>query len=184
MKHARNVFRKSIIVCALLAGLVPVLRQTAPAQQPTAAATPTPGPMLDQGIINFDTPEFSLDLVRSSQTVAALKPKVSGSSGFDFTPGDLLKERSQDGYYHLGDLDLRLHTGSSGEWKSYSTAFARQPVTGLPTSGQILAAADLTPTFPADVPLRITPTWAREDGKLVLRLPLKHNTPKPYAIGA
>src|SRR5258708_2336795 len=184
MKHARNVFRKAIIVCALLAGLVPVLRQTAPAQQPTAAATPTPGPMLDQGIINFDTPEFSLDLVRSSQTVAALKPKVSGASGFDFTPGDLLKQRSQDGYYHLGDLDLRLRTGKSGEWKSYSTAFARQPVTALPTSAQIIAAADLTPTFPADLPLQITRTWAVEEGKLVLRFTLKNKTGEPVEVGA
>jgi len=140
--------------------------------------------MLDQGVINLNTPEFSLDLVRSSQTVAALKPKISSSSEFDFTPGDLLKERSQDGYYHLGDLDLRLRAGSSGEWKSYSTAFARQPVTALPASGQILAAADLTPTFPAELPLQITRTWAVEDGKLVLRFTLKNKTGEPIEIGA
>ncbi|HYY72299.1 MAG TPA: DUF5695 domain-containing protein [Candidatus Bathyarchaeia archaeon] len=44
---------------------------------------------------------------------------------FDFTPGDLLIERSRDGYYHLGDIDLRLRPGTSGEWKNYSTALAR-----------------------------------------------------------
>jgi hypothetical protein len=44
--------------------------------------------MLDQGLIKLDTPDFNLDLVRSSQTVAALKPKTNGEDGFDFTPAD------------------------------------------------------------------------------------------------
>jgi hypothetical protein len=67
---------------------------------------PVPGPMLSQGMIELDTPDFSLTLVRSSQTVAALKPK--NANGFDFTPGDLLVARSQDGFMHLGDITLRL----------------------------------------------------------------------------
>ena len=58
-------------------------------------------------------------VVRSSQTVAALHPKQDPK--FDFIPGDLLVERSKDGYYHLGDIDLRLRAGGSAEWKSYST---------------------------------------------------------------
>src|SRR5579863_9708648 len=90
---------------------------------------PTPGPMLEQGTVDYDTPDFTLTLVKSSQTVAALKPK--GAGGFDFTPGDLLVARSKDGYYHLGDLDLRLRAGTSGEWKDYSTAHARKPVAPL-----------------------------------------------------
>src|SRR5215467_13883450 len=109
------------------------------AQQPSPTPTPAPGPMLDQGLIHLETPEFMLDLVRSSQTVAGLKPKLKDAGEFDFTPGDLLTQRSQDGYYHLGDLDLRLRTGKSGDWRSYSTAFARQPVTTLPASTPILA---------------------------------------------
>ena len=116
-----------------------------------------PGPMLKDGTFDVDTPEFTLTLVKSSQTVAALKPK--GANGFDFTPGDILVERSQDGYYHLGDIDLRLRTGS-GEWKSYSSALARTPVTAMPTPAPgILAAADLTPTLPADIPLTVTRAW-------------------------
>jgi hypothetical protein len=138
--------------------------------------------MLDQGIINLETPDFNLDLVRSSQTVAALKPK--GANGFDFTPGDLLVARSKDGYYHLGDLDLRLRTGMSGEWKSYSTAHVRAPVTALPASKEILASADLTPTLPADIPLRVTRTWALEKGKLVLRFILKNRSNETIQVGA
>ncbi|HEU4982979.1 MAG TPA: DUF5695 domain-containing protein, partial [Acidobacteriaceae bacterium] len=76
---------------------------------------PYPGPMLDQGYITLNTPDFTLKLVRSSQTVAALLPK--GADGFDFTPGDLLVARSQNGYYHLGDLDLRLRVNGTGDWK-------------------------------------------------------------------
>src|SRR5580704_9598925 len=109
--------------------------------------------MLEQGTVNFDTPDFTLSLVRSSQTVAALKPK--GADGFDFTPGDLLVARSQNGYFHLGDITLRLRTADSAAWKSYSTATARTPVHPLPASANVLAAADLTLTLPADTPLKI-----------------------------
>src|SRR5205085_8419041 len=133
---------------------------------------PLPGPMLSQGMIELDTPDFHLSLVRSSQTVAALKPK--NAEGFDFTPGDLLVARSQDGYMHLGDITLRLRTESSSDWKNYSTSIARNPVTALPTSNGILASADLTPTLPSDIPLQITRTWSVENGKLVLRFVVKN----------
>src|SRR5262249_7524800 len=184
MKHDRYRFKRAVICSTFLISLLPALHPIARAQQPTPTPAPTPGPMLDQGIMSLDAPEFTLDLVRSSQTVAALKPKFSDAGGFDFTPGDLLKERSQDGYYHLGDLDLRLRAGKSREWKSYSTALARQPVTALPASGKLLAAADLTPTFSADLPLEIKRVWAVEDGKLVLRFTLKNKTGEPVEVGA
>jgi hypothetical protein len=162
----------------------------AEAQARKVGAPPVPGPMLEQGIIDIDTPDFNLSLVRSSQTVAALKPK--GVGGFDFTPGDLLVERSQNGYYHLGDIDLRLRVGESGEWKGYSTALARIPVIALPASaavpapraGRVLAAADLSPTLPKDCPLQITRTWAIDGDRLVLRFNLKNRTDGPIQIGA
>src|ERR1700704_6263293 len=72
------------------------------AQENQKKQPPTPGSMLEKGFLDLDTPSFSLRLVRSSQTVAALKPK--GAGDFDFTPGDLLVERSKDGFYHLGDI--------------------------------------------------------------------------------
>ncbi len=142
----------------------------------------TPGPMLKDGTIALDTPEFSLTLVKSSQTVAALKPK--SAEGFDFTPGDILVERSQDGYNHLGDLDLRLRTGSEGEWKSYSTAMARAPVTALPPAPGVLIAADLAPTLPPDIPLQIAREWRVENGKLVLQFTLKNKSQQAVQVGA
>ena len=138
--------------------------------------------MLSQGKVPFDTPEFSLSLVRSSQTVAALQPK--GAGDFDFTPGDLLAARSNSGYFHLGDLTLRLRTGSSGEWKNYSTAEVRKPVIALPATQDVLAAADLGPTLPTDIPLQVTRTWALDRGKLVLRFTLKNKTAEAVRVGA
>ena len=39
---------------------------------------------LEEGLIELDTPDLNLKLVKASQTVAALEPK--GADGFDFTP--------------------------------------------------------------------------------------------------
>ena len=142
----------------------------------------TAGPMLAQGTLEFDTPDFALTLVRSSQTVAALKPK--GAGDFDFTPGDLLVARSQNGYFHLGDITLRLRAGDTGDWKNYSTATARQPVVASPKPAGALAAADLAPTLPPDIPLNIQRTWGIDANKLVLTFTLKNKSTKAVEIGA
>src|SRR2546423_4115027 len=177
-------FRRAsrILSCLLMLSLIPAWCETSAAQERAHKEPPTPGPMLAQGRITLDTPEFTLDLVRSSQTVAGLKPKAAPE--FDFTPGDLLVERSKDGYYHLGDLNLRVRIGNSGAWKNYSTAVARQPVIALPASGTTLAVADLSPTLPADIPLQISRTWALEEGKLVLRFALKNKMSDAVEVGA
>src|SRR5438477_3025854 len=180
----RGYFRlaKVILPCLLAPYLIPALCEKSGARERAHKEPPTPGPMLAQGRITLDTPEFTLDLVRSSQTVAGLKPKVAPE--FDFTPGDLLVERSKDGYYHLGDLNLRVRIGNAGAWKNYSTSVARQPVIALPASGTTLAVADLSPTLPADIPLQISRTWALEEGKLVLRFALKNKMSDAVEVGA
>ena len=106
-----------------------VIALAAPArgQEKKPKTPPTPGPMLSQGTMDLDTPESTLTLVRSSQTVAALKPK--GAGGFDFTPGDLLVERSQNGYFHLGDIDFVCGPEPPQPGKNYSTSTSRTPVT-------------------------------------------------------
>jgi hypothetical protein len=153
----------------------------APAQQrPNAAGPATLG--LEQGTIDLETPDFTLKLVRASQTVAALQPK--GADGFDFTPSDRLASRSADRYHHLGDLTFRLRAGNSGEWQDYDTALARRTVRALPASGDTLASADLTPTLPSSCPLQVTRTWASESGRLVLRFVLKNASSEPVQIGA
>jgi hypothetical protein len=170
------------VLLALILSTVSGMAAFAGAQQPDHKKPPAPGPMLDQGTVNYETPDFTLSLVRSSQTVAALKPK--GADGFDFTPGDLLTERSQNGYFHVGDITLRLRTGDSADWKNYSTAAARAPVRALPASANVQASADLAPTLPADFPLQITRTWAVDQGKLVLRFRLTNASTKAVQVGA
>src|SRR5262245_2545259 len=75
------------------------------AQQPSPTPLPPPTLGLDQGYLEFDTPDFKLKLVKASQTIAALQPK--SGDGFDFTPADRLERRAANGYHHLGDLTLR-----------------------------------------------------------------------------
>jgi Family of unknown function (DUF5695) len=115
--------------------------------------------MLDQGIVALQSPELkdlSLTLVRSSQTVASLK--ATAAPDMDYTPGDRLKERSADSFYHLGDLDLRLRSEDEKSWKDFSTAHQRQPVRVISAEGGKLSA-DLALTLPADIPLTIIRSW-------------------------
>lgn len=162
--------------------IILLLVTVACAQEHRPETPPTPGPMLAQGTQDYATPDFTLTLVKSSQTVAALKPK--GAGGFDFTPGDLLVQRSQDGYYHLGDIVLRLRKGDAGDWQNYSTAIKREPVKAQQVSGNILASADLAATLPADIPLQITRSWVLLKGQLVLRFTIKNKSAQPVEIGA
>ena len=154
--------------------------RVARARGPRVSGPPTLG--LDQGVSDFDTPDFTLKLVKASQTAAALQPKGAGE--FDFTPADQMGVRAGDGFYHLGDLTLRLREGASGDWKKFSTADARKPVTALDVSGDTLAAADLTPTLPADCPVQITRRWKLDDHKLVLEFEVKNKSSSPVEIGA
>ena len=168
--------------CCLVIGLWASTATSARAQGPHQKMSAIPGPMLSQGTQQFETPDFKLILVKSSQTVAALNPK--GAGDFDFTPGDILVERSRNGYFHLGDITFRLRAGRSGEWKNYSSAATRTPVNVLPASRGELAAADLSPAFPADFPLEIARFWALDAGKLVLRFTVKNRSAENIQIGA
>ena len=132
--------------------------------------------------LDLETPDFKLRLDKASQTVAALEPK--SSPGFDFTPADRLTQRSANRYHHLGDLILRLRTGSSGPWQKYDTAESRKPVETLTSVGPTLAAANLSATLPADIPLQITRSWIIDNDSLVLRFELKNTTAQPVQVGA
>ena len=152
-----------------------------PPRPPARDTTPTLG--LEQGRIPVETPAFDVELVKASQTIAALRPK--GADGFDFTPADRLGRRAANGHFHLGDLTLRLRTaGSTGDWRDYSTAADRHPVEALPASGAVLAAADLAATLPADIPLRVRRYWESDDGRLALRFELTNTSSEGVEIGA
>ncbi|HMB89248.1 MAG TPA: DUF5695 domain-containing protein [Rhodothermales bacterium] len=137
---------------------------------------------LEQGILTFDTPHVELHLVQASQTVATLRPK--GTDGFDFTPGDWLEQRGRDGFYHLGDLTLRLRFEGGEDWQAFSTAVERKPVVPLAVSDSVLAAADLAPTLPADIPLRVRRYWEVVDGHLGLRFEIENASEHAIELGA
>ncbi len=153
----------------------PVTRSAA-----TAAALPTLG--LEQGVIAIETQGFILKLVRASQTVAMLQPR--STPGFSFTPADRLEARASNGYNHLGDICMRVRRSKSGGWSDFSSAAGRHPVIALPANGSVLAAADLTPTLPADCPLKVTRTWASENGSLILLFDLRNVVSEPVRLGA
>jgi uncharacterized protein DUF5695 len=166
-------------------------------QQTQGRGQPQPPPPtlgLDHGTIDLDTPDFKLKLVRDSQTVAALQPKgangMDANTPFDFTPSDQLTARQGDKFNHLGDITIRLKQAGwrDGAWVDLASSDARKPVglyethPGEPAG--VLAAADLTPTLPADAPLRVRRVWLLDaSGRLVLRFELRNTTQAPIVIG-
>lgn len=166
---------KKLLICALIC-CTNILSQTPPAKTPSGP--PTLG--IDQGLVNMDTPDFKIKLVKTSQTLAVLEPK--NLSGFDFTPSDRLSFRDRDGFYHLGDINFHLKS-NDGSWREFSTAVSRKPVVSLPVEFPDLAKADLSPTLPEDCPLQIIRTWTIRDGRLALHFELINKTDKPIEIG-
>ena len=166
----------------ILVGLVAVAAGPAGGQPPVSSGDTIPVLGLEQGVVRFETPHLRLELVRASQTAAALRPH--GTDGFDFTPSDWLERRAANGYFHLGDLTLRLRTGDGEGWQAYSTAEDRRPVKALSVLPPALAGAVLNPTLPDDIPLSIRRYWeTRDDGKLVLRFELENRATDAVEIG-
>jgi hypothetical protein len=169
-----------VAVCLLGVSFLVVDAQNPQRGRAAVPAPPTLG--LEEGTLDFETPDFTLKLVRASQTVAALSPR--GANGFDFTPADRLNGRASDGFNSLGDITFRVSIGDSGLWKDYSTSAARRPVEALTATAPVLAASNLAPTLPDDCPLEITRRWLIERGRLVLRFGVKNKTAVPVRIGA
>ena len=170
------------------------MHQDASAQERRRPADTIPTLGLDQGLESLNAGPIRLELVRASQTVAALRPlaapqtvaapQTETQSGFDFTPADWLERRAADGYFHLGDLTLLLRWETSDGWRHFSTATTRRPVETLPAQAPVLAAANLAPTLPADLPLRIHRYWESTGSHLALRFELHNPGTTPVEIGA
>src|SRR5262245_11411688 len=176
VRHAVGVILGMCVLLTVLAGHWTQAQNQRPDQSPP----PPPTLGLDQGYLEFDTPDFQLKLVKASQTIAALQPH--GPGGFDFTPADRLEVRARNGYHHIGDLILRFRSGDN-TWPTFDTADNRSPVVPVTRPGT-LATADLMSTLPADCPLTITRSWSLHDKHLVLSFEVKNKTVKPVEIGA
>lgn len=166
-------------------GLATLIASHAPAQESGRRGRsftnlpPTLG--LEAGLLEIDTPDFQLKLVKASQTIAALQPKTAAP--FDFTPADRLELRARDGFHHLGDVTFRVRAVGTKDWKKFSSATERKPVAALPVTAPALAAADLGATLPVDCPVQVTRTWLLTNGHLAVRFDLKNQSPTPLEVG-
>jgi len=179
MRIQRNFLAAVILIVCFISG-----SQTVMAQDPWKALETRPSTLgLDSGFLTFKTGAMQLQLVKASQTVAGLSP-VSEPQ-FDFTPHDRLKLRSSDRMYQLGDIDLRLRVEGETEWTKYSTSTKRAPVRALNVNDdKVLAAADLSATLPAGIPLNVQRYYEMVDGHLVLLFKLKNTSDKNVEIGS
>lgn len=168
--NARRAIAVGLLV-ALTSSATPLIARAA-AQK----AEPVGKPM------RLESRDFAITLDRTSQTLVSLAPK--GAGGFDFAPFRQDSGRSGDGYYHLGDIDLRLRFQGETQWQDYATAYQRKPVDPLPTDAGTLAAADLSQSLPAAIPLRVQRRWGVADnGRLALRFRLTNRAARPVEIG-
>lgn len=127
----------------------------------------------------FSTPQWLLALRADTQTLSRLTPV--DDPAFDFTPSNRAAERHGNGYAHVGDLNL-LVRGADGRWQEYSSSQARQPIRVL-RAGRALAAADISASFGAGLPLTVERRWLNERGTLVLRFTLHNRSTQAVEIG-
>lgn len=106
------------------------------------------------GYTSLSTANFDIKLVKDSQILASLKP--TGDS-FDFLPFDDIAYRAGNGQYHNGDITYRYQQSCTSQWLSADSSNARQKVKSVRTDG--FAAADLTPTLPADSVIHVIWKW-------------------------
>jgi hypothetical protein len=138
---------------------------------------------LEKGFVDYATSAFRLELLKSSQTVSSIG--TTGEQPFNYTPGELLQQRSDNGYYHLGDINLRIRKGDQKEWASYSTALNRADVEEVKIDDpNTLVAADLAPTLPADIPVKITRSWEKHGDNIVMNFRIKNTSASVIEIGA
>ncbi len=132
--------------------------------------------------LNLQSRDFDIVLDSETQTLLSLKPKQG--NGFDFAPSKLSKTRNGDGYYQLGDLDLRLRAAGESQWQDYSSAYRREPARELPRDGATLAAAEISMRLPSELGLRVVRRWqVGERGDLTLRFELTNAGERDIELG-
>lgn len=122
---------------------------------------------LSNGYTTFDVGSLKGEIVKSSQTLASLN---STGNEFDFLPSDRLAQLAFNGAHHLGDITLRYRSSNAEAWTSVDSASTRKPVLALNgTTQDVLAASDLAPTLPSELPLKITREWLQHEQDFAVR---------------
>lgn len=167
-----------ILVVLLLAGY-----GWASAQSPWEKIAQLPSTLgLEKGSKAFTTKDFRLEVLNSSHTASALSPV--NDTIFDYTPDERLKQRDKDGFYHLGDINIRYRTGNAGEWTAFSSAKKRKDVKVLPAGKNGLAASDLSGLLEAGAPLGVKRFWESDGKNIILRFEIRNISGAPVEIGS
>lgn len=138
---------------------------------------------LANGYLNFTTQNWQIKIVGDSQVLASLKP---AGSDFDFSPFDYLPYRAADGNYHLGDINLRYRQNGNATWLSASSATQRAKVNAIAAASlgaNVLAASDMAPTLPNDVPFKVVRQWIQSDNQLGLTFTITNTGDKALELG-
>ncbi|KAK2060952.1 hypothetical protein LY76DRAFT_674604 [Colletotrichum caudatum] len=133
------------------------------------------------GFIEYKAGQISGQIVRDSQTLASLRP----SSGFDFLPFDFLSNLSINCAHHLGDVTFRFRATGSRDWTGIDSAANRSAVKVLDDLAPgVIAGADLAPTLPNGLPLKITREWLTQGEGLAVRINLTNNANTTIELGS
>jgi hypothetical protein len=137
---------------------------------------------LGNGYTIFDIGTLKGQIVKDSQTLASLN---STGNEFDFLPSDRLDQLAFNGAHHLGDITLRYRKSSAEAWTSADSASAREPVLALNGTGQgVVAASDLTPTLPNEIPVKVTREWLKYGDDLAVRFNITNNHNGSVELGS
>ncbi|HPR33442.1 MAG TPA: DUF5695 domain-containing protein, partial [Prolixibacteraceae bacterium] len=183
MKAEQKIIRIETLIFVGITAFLLLMVLWAQAQRPGRRDLGPSTLGVEKGIAHYETDNWEIDLLHSSQTVAGLKAK--GQPGLDYTPGNRLAERDKNRFYHLGDLNLGIREAESGEWTFYSTAADRKDVIVLdPDDADVFAVADLSPSLPADIPVSLIRKWKKEGDQLLMQFELINQTDRVLEIGA
>ncbi|GFF87494.1 hypothetical protein IFM61392_04541 [Aspergillus lentulus] len=135
---------------------------------------------LKNGYISLSTSNWDLKLAKDAQVLASLTPK---GNSFDFLPFDYLPVRTENEQYHNGDITFSYRATGGNQWVEVDSAKSRKAVTVVQVK-DALAAADLTPTLPANSSLRIIRKWVDVDGDLGLSFTITNAANQDIEIGS
>ncbi|KAL0930455.1 uncharacterized protein CTRU02_214530 [Colletotrichum truncatum] len=137
---------------------------------------------LANGFIDYEAGQVTGQIVRDSQTLASMKV----GSGFDFLPSDFLANLTHTAYAnHLGDVNFHYKVAGRGNWTLVASAKDRKAVTALKDLAPgVLAAADLAPTLPSGIPLKVTREWLKDGEGLALRVNLTNTGKDDVELGS
>ncbi|KAI5357493.1 hypothetical protein Slin15195_G038540 [Septoria linicola] len=125
-----------------------------------------------KGTYTIDTNGFTLQLDTANQVATALTSKAGPNAGNE--PFNFLLStngRTDDGYYALGDIQIRMRPQNTNTWIDLASHNARKPVTVTPGPGGnngVLTSADITASLGSNLPITVNRTWSRDQDSIVM----------------